>query len=346
MSKAPNDTPIYNLNQTIKTKSLLDSMQEGKEYQSIVGLQNITTDLGSEMSRAMEDIKNIRKRPIICYIANVLNPNVYNLTSVSIDNSDDLPFMEMIKGIPSSIRDIDIILVTPGGSAETVDYFVKRIRDKFDNVSFILPYMAMSAGTIFCLSGDEVIMSDASFFGPIDPQVPSKNGVFVPAQSLFTLISEIKERGLKQIEKGLKPDWTDIQILNNLDPKELGNAISASDFSTNLVTNYLKSYKFKTWLYHSDGSKVSEEDKNQRATDIATKLCTNAFWMSHSSRITRDLANEVCQLKVTYSESIDGLDRAIKRFWALVQFALENNTIAKIYSNGTNFLFRSVNIKK
>lgn len=51
--------------------------------------------------------------------------------------------------------------------------------------------MAMSAGTIFCMSGDELIMDEAAFIGPIDPQVPSRNGMYVPAQSLMTLIDEI-----------------------------------------------------------------------------------------------------------------------------------------------------------
>ena len=321
-------------------------MQDGREYQSIVGLQNVTVDLGAEMTRAMKDISDIRKRPNICYIANVLNPVVSNATSISIDNSDDAPFLEMLKCIPSDVREIDIILVTPGGSADTVDYLVKKIRTRFENVSFILPYMSMSAGTIFCMSGDELIMSDAGFFGPIDPQVPSKNGMFVPAQSLMTLISTIQSRGQEQIKKGQKPDWTDIQILNNLDPKELGNAITASKLSTTLVTNYLKSYKFKTWTNHSNGSVVLEEEKLKRATEIATQLCDNSIWLSHSSRITRDMANDICKLKVTYTESIKGLDRAIKRFWALMQITLENNLIAKIYSAGSYFLFRSVNIKK
>lgn len=350
MSKSKkNSIPNFNPNSPVKKfpvkASFLDLMQDGREYQSIVG-QNVTVDLGTEMTRAMKDISDIRNRPNLCYIANVLNPIVSNATSISIDNSDDTPFLEMLKCIPPDVSDIDIILVTPGGSADTVDYLVKKLRDRFDHVSFILPYMAMSAGTIFCMSGDELIMTEAGFFGPIDPQVPSKNGMYVPAQSLITLIATLQTRGQEQINQGKKPDWTDIQILNNLDPKEIGNAITASKLSTNLVTNYLKSYKFRTWTNHSDGSKVTEEEKSKRAMEIATQLCDNSIWLSHASRITREMATDICKLKVTLPETIDGFDRAIKRFWALMQITLENNPIAKIYSTGSYFLFRSVNIKK
>ena len=351
MAKGKNRViPNYNPNPPKKMStpvaSFLDKMGDGREYQSIVGLQNVTVDLGSEMKRALKDISDIRKRPLICYLANVLNPVVGSATSISIDNSDDTPFLEMLKTISKDNDSIDVMLVTPGGSAEIVDYFVKKLRSRFQRIAFILPYMAMSAGTIFCMSGDELIMDDAAFFGPIDPQVPSRNGLFVPAQSLMTLISTIQKRGQEQVVKGLRPDWTDIQILNNLDPKEIGNAINASKLSTDLVTNYLKTYKFRYWTNHSDGRPVTDEDRANRAHEIATQLCDNSLWLSHSSRITRDMASKICKLKIEYPEDTYGLSRAIKRFWALMQLTFENNSIAKVYATGDYFLFRNAIIKK
>ncbi len=350
MGKRKNAIPNYNPNPPAKRNALitsfLDNMEDGKEYQSIVGLPNVQVDLGSELKRALKDISDIRKRPLLCYLANVLNPSVGSATSISIDNSDDYPFLEMLKNIPEEADEIDIVLVTPGGSAEIVDYYVKKLRARFKRIAFILPYMSMSAGTIFCMSGDELIMDDAAFFGPIDPQVPSKNGTFVPAQSLLTLISTIQNKGQEQISKGLHPDWADIQILNNLDPKEIGNAINASKLSTDLVTNYLKSYKFSTWNVHSNGSPVTEEDREYRAHEIATKLCDHSLWLSHSSRITRELAEDICKLKIGYPENTIGLSRAIKRFWAIMQLTFENNMIAKVYTTGDYFLCRNVIIKK
>lgn len=323
--------------------SLLDNMVDGREYQSVVG-KNVSLVLDEEMKKALQEIKAIRKKPIICYISNTFNRAVTERVSTSIDNSDDTPFIEILKTIPQTEKDVDIILVTPGGSADTVDYFVKKLRSRFDNITFILPYMAMSAGTIFCMSGDELIMSESAYIGPIDPQVPSRAGMYVPAQSIMTLISTIKKRGDEQLKKGLQPDWTDVQILNHLDPKELGNAITASALSTRLVTDYLKQYKFRNWQFHSDGSSVTDDERNRRATEIATLLCNNAVWLSHGSRITREIATNVCKLQVTYPESIEGLDRALRRFWALMQLTMENNPIAKIYASEDYFLFRMANI--
>lgn len=342
--------PIYNQIPIVKKvvkqpviNSLLDIMEDGREYQSIVG-KKVSVDVGSEMKRAMKSIEAIRKRPIICYIANTLNSSILGKTSISIDNSDDMPFIEILKSIPQEEKSVDIILVTPGGSADTVDYFVKKLRERFDSIAFILPYMAMSAGTIFCMSGDELIMSDSAYIGPIDPQVPSRGGIYVPAQSIITLLSTIKERGEQQMAKGLRPDWTDVRILNNLDPKELGNAITASALSTKLVSEYLENYKFREWGKHSDGRAVTPDERKERAAEIAQLLCNNFFWLSHGSRITRELAADTCKLKVVLPESINGLDRAIRRFWALMHVTLESSSISKIYASDNYFLFRSANI--
>lgn len=324
--------------------SLLDIMVDGQEYQSIIAAKPISFNLDAEMKRAISDIQAIRKRPIICYIANLLNPAIEGKASISIDNSDDMPFAEILRVIPPEEKAVDIIIVTPGGFAETVDYMVKKLRERFEHIAFILPYMAMSAGTIMCMSGDELIMSESAFIGPIDPQVRSKNGGIVPAQSVLTLIEDIKKRGELLLADKKKIPWTDIEIIRHLDPKEIGNAITASKLSTTLVTEYLRLYKFRDWDKHHDGREVTPEERDTRAKEIADLLCDNSVWLSHSSRISRDIAEDKLQLRIKHPEDIEGLDRAIRRFWALLSFTLENNTIAKIYAAGDYFLIRGIKL--
>lgn len=119
----------------------------------------------------------------------------------------------------------------------------------------------MSAGTIFAMSGNDVIMGPNSYIGPTDPQVKNKDGVYVPAQALLALILTVQERGERLISEGNNPLWSDLYILRQLDGKDIGNAISASRYSTELVEEYLYNYKFRDWLQHSDGRTVEDQEK-------------------------------------------------------------------------------------
>lgn len=325
------------LGEAMPEGKVYDSMVVGREYESLVKLKP-QFDVMPEFRIALNEISKIRKKPTICYFANVVNGTLTG--SISIDAQDDLPFAEMLSSIPEENKEIDILLVTPGGLAYQIDKFVDKLRPRFSNVSFILPNVAMSAGTIFVMSGDEIVMDSRAYIGPIDPQVRNKDGVFVPAQSILTLIKDIQDRGEPFVKKGQNPPWTDLQILNKLDHKEIGNAINASNYSVELVENYLKEHKFKSWERHKDGKEVSLDEKKETAQRIAKMLCDHSIWKNHSRGITRETAWSVCKLKITHPETIPGLDVAIRKFWALVYWVFENTKISKIFLAENYAIFR------
>lgn len=321
------------------TTSILDIMVDGREFESILNFSIVTMDLASEIRRSLSEIETIRQRPAIAYLANVINQKIK--VSTAINHTDDLPFAEMVSSIDSSVTEIDVLLVSPGGSAEQVARFVDKLRPRFTKVTFILPYMAMSAGTIFALSGDEIIMDSRAYIGPIDPQVMNKDGQYVPAQAILALINDIQKRGDERLKQGQNPVWTDLQILRQLDGKEIGNAISASKYSIELVQNYLYQYKFRNWTEHSNGNIVSDEDKHQRANEIAIKLCDHGQWKTHSRGITREAAWNECKIKITHPETTPQLDRAIRRCWALQYWAFENTSIFKMYVSKEYAIFKN-----
>ena len=149
--------------------------------------------------------------------------------------------------------------------------------------------MAMSAGTIFIMSGDEIIMSKQSKFGPIDPQVPNKVGRFVPAQAIMTAIKDIQERGQEALNVGKQPNWTDIQILKNIEAREIGIALSASNHSIQITKEFLENYKFRSWSIHnSNQNPVTPDERKKRASEIASDLCSHEKWKDHGHFIDRE----------------------------------------------------------
>ena len=74
-----------------------------------------------------------------------------------------------------------------------VERMVNTIRHHYAEVYFVVPDRAMSAGTIFAMSGDKIFMSYFSVLGPIDPQI-EKDGRLVPALSYLSRFQRLCKR--------------------------------------------------------------------------------------------------------------------------------------------------------
>ena len=191
-------------------------------------------------------------------------------------------FIEHVKqsSTPAKKR-ISIVLRTPGGVAETTERFVDILRHHYDEVYFIVPDMAMSAGTIWCMSGDKIFMDYASSLGPIDPQVMASDGSgFVPALGYLDKVEEITN----------KPKLTDADIvfLKSIDLAKLGWFEQARELSIDLLKTWLVTHKFKNWDTHrtnNPGTPVTDAEKKQRAQEIASMLSDNTHWHSHGRNI-------------------------------------------------------------
>jgi len=318
-------------------KSLYDAVAEGREYESIVAAGIKQFDLSKDIRRAIVDIQNIRNRPLIIYAGNTVNTALGSLTGITTD--DDLPFTEMIATVPDG-TDLDILIVTPGGIANQVAQFVDETRKKFNSVSFFVPHIAMSAGTIWALSGNEIWMDDRARIGPIDPQVIGKNGQFLPLQSLQVLVDEIQRKGEEALKEKRQPNWTDVHLLQNIDAKELGHSISASNYSIQLASTYLKEHKFRDWDVRSNGAAVDDQHKADRAKEIASLLCSHNHWKAHSHGISRDIAWDEVKLKISHPESIPLLSEAIRRIWAIMYFVFHSTSVTKMFISDNYSLSR------
>lgn len=326
-----------------KVDSLLDAMQEGNEYGSIVSLMPTNSDLVPEIRRAIKDIEDIRKRPLICYCANVVRPVIDN----SIQSSDDLPFNEMVSKVDSDKDSADVMVVTPGGAGQQVSQFVNCLRPRFRVVDFILPYMCMSAGTLWVLSGDNIWMDSRAYIGPIDPQVRLPDGRFIPAQSLLVLLQAIRKEGEEFLKKGISPPWDLIRLIDNMDARQVGDAITQSDYAIKMATEFLEKFKFKSWTAHtSTGAPVTDTEKHNRAQEIATLLCSHDYWKSHAHGITRAVAQNPLRLKINEPESVPDLEKAVRRLWALLYWLFDRGIICKIFISQNYILVRNVIIEK
>lgn len=232
---------------------------------------------------------------------------------------------EILNGVERNVKDIIealskdskkhqaiyVFLTTPGGSLPPVQRMVDILRHFYSEVNFIVPDYAYSAGTIWCMSGDNIYMNYYSSLGPIDPQVQNKDGKLVAALGYLDKINELLEKAKKN-----ELSQAEFLILKDFDLAELRSYEQAKELAVDMLKKWLTKYKFKDWITHSkDGTPVTLQEKEARAFEIATKLSDNNIWKSHGRPIGIQILREDLHLKIIDFEEDEELSGIISEYY-------------------------------
>ncbi len=232
--------------------------------------------------------------------------------------------LEEIQGQRQKKKPLLVILHTNGGIVEEVANIVKVLRRHYDEVHFLVPMFAMSAGTVLAMSGDKIYMDYFSRLGPIDPQIrPANREYHVPALSYLHQYEDLIKR-----EGALT--MAELTLLNKLDLAELHGIRLAADLSVSLIKDWLTKHKLRLM---EDGKPVPANRKAEKAQKIADALGDQKRWFSHSYSIHKDILEKDLGLAIDdYSE--DGrLKKAVWQYLiALLQYIGSEDGPAVIHS--------------
>ena len=179
-------------------------------------------ELMEERKKQLKRISKIRGNRDILTFAATFNTKQIPLP-IAIDYTDRVPFQDQIRNLKGDR--IDVILETPGGSAEIVEDLVKMLRSKFSEVAMIIPGSAKSAGTIMVMGGDEILMEPDSALGPIDAQI-IQGGKRYSAHAFLEGLNKIKE----EVEDTGNLNRAYIPILQNISPGEIQTCDNSLEF--------------------------------------------------------------------------------------------------------------------
>lgn len=223
-------------------------------------------------------IEEFRKRPLIVY-ATSTRPNVPGMMA----GDSVREFIDQIDALPDA-RDVDVLVHSTGGDALAAWKLMSVLRERFDTVAVLVPFMSFSAATLFALGADEIVMHPHASLGPIDPQITiiqpdgSKRQFSYEDVGAFLrfLGNEVKVTEQVHISSIIE------KLFSVVDPVNVGAAKRASELSSSVGERQL--------LLHMTGS----EDK-ARARQIAENL--NKSFFAHGDAVSRTRAKEL-QLKV------------------------------------------------
>jgi hypothetical protein len=196
-----------------------------------------------------KDIEGYRKTPLLIYATKFLGqlPKDEKGRTIEIPNFIDVEdvdgFTDMVNSVDKKVKEIDVLVHSPGGRPDATERIVAILRNRFDKVNFLIPHSAYSAATMLALSGNNIILHPSAILGPIDPQI---NGV--PARSIKRGFEKIKERIAKEGPETL-PAY--IPLIEKYSIELLELCEDSEKLSKELVSDWLKEFMFESNGKHS-----------------------------------------------------------------------------------------------
>lgn len=268
-------------------------------------------------------------------ISDVLDGDVFSYFGIIADGNEN-HILKLIEEIDDKKDKIFVILTTGGGSAIAVERYVNILRHHYQEVNFIVPDYAFSAGTIFCMSGDNIHMDYFSVLGPIDPQVQNKDGKWVAALGYLDKINELIDKAQKNTLS-----QAEFVILKDFDLAELKGYEQAKELTIDLLKKWLVKYKFKDWSTHQTNAMlmnqpVTIEEKELRANEIADLLSNNNEWKSHGRPINIETLEKKLRLKIE-DYSSEAIRPLIREYYELLSNFVNKNNIT-IFVQTKNYI--------
>jgi len=161
---------------------------------------------------------------------------------VLLDDTDADMLEELLTNTSMDGKRLVLILSSPGGDTLAAERIVKICRSfSPQGYCVIVPKMAKSAATVVCLGADEIIMSETSELGPIDPQIlifdehqhPLR---YQAAHEILDSYNQLMDNANKT--KG-NPDPY-LQQLARFDARDIRSIKSAQNLTEHVAINLLK----------------------------------------------------------------------------------------------------------
>lgn len=239
-----------------------------------------------------------------------------------------------IEAIGEHKKTLYVIIETGGGLIEVAEKIGNLFHHFYDEVNFIIPNRAMSAGTVLVMCGDSIYMDYFSVLGPIDPQVESSQGRWISALGYLDQYHQL-------VEKSRQGNLTAAEaafMMQKFDPAELDYFKKARDLSIDLLVKWLVQYKFKNWKKtEGTGCVVTPEKRKERAEEIAKKLNNNEIWKTHSRGISMETLKTELNLMIENFGLNKELNNAIKSYNELLSDYLDRQGKQRVIHTGKNF---------
>lgn len=274
-------------------------------------------DFDALRRRYLKALHELTGRAVILYSTAFLESRWIPPLDLQIGLADIQGLMETVSSVTE--RHLDLIIHSPGGSAEAAESMVVYLRRRFDHVRVFIPVAAMSAATMIALSGNEIVMGQHSQLGPIDPQfiISTPEGPrSAPAKAILKQFELAKEQCKDPSNLAA---W--MPILRSYAPGLLTQCEDSQTLARQMVSGWLKSYMF-----------AGDPEAENKADSIGGWFANYENFRSHGRRVGYDELVGI-GVKVTRLEGDDDLQDAILSVHHATMHTFSGTASAKIVEN-------------
>ena len=236
-------------------------------------------------------------------------------------NAVDLPCLADLVKTLGPTEPLDLLINSFGGSPDVAEKIVELCRGNARSFRVIVPNFAKSAATLVALGADEIVMSDTSQLGPIDPQfvhlVRPGQPVLMPAHSIIRSYEDLVER--VNAQGRLLP--ADVPQLANMDLAYVDLARTAIARAESLATTWLKRYMLA--------------GRDQQADETVGILIGRTKYLSHGQVVNYREARDLLHLTVRYLDPRDELWELLWELYVRSDMFCHQTQHAKLFENDT-----------
>lgn len=223
----------------------------------------------------------------------------------------------------SQYKGLDLMIHSPGGMPQAAGDIIRVCRAYSESFRTIIPNMAMSAATVLGMGSDEIIMSDTSKLGPIDPQMifQTKEGTLVRAaksiiDAFGALVTEANNLAAQN-----KPATAQLHLLTKQDPSWIVECFRARKATVDLAIRVLKTGMLKT----------KSDDEIQK---VAGSFLDIGDTTSHGRTISSKEAAEM-GLKITHEDKFSNYWKLTWEIYVRTELYTRNKGLTKYICTDT-----------
>lgn len=249
-----------------------------------------------QRQQLIKEIEQDTGRILLCFVGG---------DRAEIQRDDTVGFVDLLHNVHAG-DEVDLLLHSVGGDIDAAEKLIRLVRAKVGEgatIRVIIPEYAKSAATLMALGADQLVMSDSSELGAIDPQVHLHDGRGNDiCHSVLVYLEAFREHA-----RALRDDPNDpvAQLMfDKFEPTIVKKFEGIRDRARNLAENLLK----RRGLNYSK---------------ITSDLMDITRWQSHNQMIGAEEARDI-GLEVVILSADDPIWQRYWQLYCLLRLAVQN----------------------